>query len=100
MSVLGVRNLALNHESHCPAFRGILESNLEYTSIYLIKFTFCFWSIHADHLTVYTVPRWLYQQSFKYVSLSTKSKYETEYKVEVIFSADLSIIQDHSEWFH
>jgi hypothetical protein len=33
-----------------------------HTSIYINQFTFCFWSIHAVHLTVYTEPSWWYQQ--------------------------------------
>jgi hypothetical protein len=37
---------------------GALDHDLEDTSIYIKQFTFCFWSIHAVHLTVYTVPSW------------------------------------------
>jgi hypothetical protein len=32
MSVLGARNLALNHESHCTGFRGIPQPDLEHLS--------------------------------------------------------------------
>jgi hypothetical protein len=53
MSVLGVRNLALSCESRRMGFRGIFQPDLEDTSIYINQFTFCFWSIHAVHLTVY-----------------------------------------------
>jgi hypothetical protein len=58
MSVLGVRNLALNHESHRTGFRGILEPDLGIHIYQLESINFCFGSINTVHLTVYTVPRW------------------------------------------
>jgi hypothetical protein len=57
LSLLGVRNLALSYGSRHMGFRGIGTGPGEH--IYLHhQFTFCFWSIHAVHLTVYTVPSW------------------------------------------
>ena len=52
------RVCAPNRESHRIGFRGTFQPSLGDTSIYINRFTFCFWSIHAVHLTVYTVPSW------------------------------------------